>query len=193
MKKIVSLVLVLIVLLLCGSCFDSTWPYSYEFSTQEEFANIMKTEVDKYDENWDFHLYKWGDSEPTNLRILTTFKGLGRFPTVIFDGLYMNLTRQIEPYGDVFITVTVNVESISDESKEIYVDYQIGEYTFEFWDSTSSANEVDYYAYYITDTYTVMFTQRLSDATSLKEKGYTVDNFLSYLPEILDGKYSLSL
>ena len=105
----------------------------------------------------------------------------------------MNLTRQIEPYGDIFITVTVSVESISDESKEIYVDYQIGEYTFEFWDSTSSANEVDYYAYYITDTYTVSFTQRLSDATSLKEKGYTVDTFLSYLPEILDGKYSLSL
>ncbi|MBQ8726776.1 MAG: hypothetical protein IJY84_06725 [Clostridia bacterium] len=193
MKKIISLFLVLIILCLCGACFNSSWPNSFDFTTQEDFANIMKTEVDKYDENFDFHLYKWGDSEPTNLSILTTFKGLGRFPTVIFDGIYMDLTREVETYGEITITVICAIESLSDESKERWVDYIIDGYAFEFWDSTSSEKGIDYMAYYITDTYSVSFRQGVGDATSLKEKGYTVDTFLSYLPEILNGKYSLSL
>lgn len=193
MKKTVSLVLVLIVLFSCVSCIKVSYPCSFEFYSQEEFANIMGTKVDEYDKNWDFHLYKWKDVEPTDMAILGRVKGSGRKNKVFFEGLSMTLSRQDEIYGNISIRVYIDLESISDFTKEISVDYLIGGYALEFWDNTSSANEVDYDAYYITDTYTVRFHQTVEDATSLKEKGYTVDNFLSYLPEILEGKYSLSL
>ena len=193
MKKIISLFLVLIIFCLCGSCIKVSYPCTFEFCSQEEFSNIMGTKVDEYDENWDFHLYKWKDVEPTDMTIWGRVKGSGRKNKVIFEGLSMTLSRQDEIYGNISIKVFVYLESISDFTKEISVDYLIDGYALEFWDNTSSANEVDYDAYYITDTYTVTFQQTIEDATSLKEKGYAVDTFLSYLPEILENKYQLSL
>ena len=194
MKKIITLILTAIILFSCVSCFKSDQQYSYSFKTQEEFASIMKKKIDRYDENFDFHFYKWGDNMPEGMYIIAQTSGYAISPIVTFDSIVGYLTNVDEKFGK--ITIKCFVSGISGFSGEFpaiqdyLVDMVVGGYNLKVYSRSGSPDALAFIAFYVTENYVVKFG---SEEPAFNGEDYTVQDFLSYIPEILENKYQLSL
>lgn len=192
MKKIISLMLSVVLSFCAVSCGGLSQEYSFEFE-EETFASVLKEKIDKYDENWDFHLYKWGNEKPTGLQM--TVKATGstykRFHTLMSISMYVH--HNDEKFGKLEIRITYSLDQ-RPQSKEDFYDCFVGGYDFQVQSRFVDVySRMDYSAYYYTENGRVWFWQSLHESSVAHKNGYTVDNFLSYLPEILKSKYQLNV
>ena len=194
MKKIIALIFTVTILFSCVSCFKSDYQYSRSFKTQEEFANIMKKDIDRYDENFDFHFYKWGDNMPEGMMIIAQTSGYVISPIVTFESILGYLTNVDEKFGK--ITIKCVVSDISRFTAELpiiqdnLVDMVVEGYNLKVWSWSGSPDALAFKAFYVTENYVVKF---VSEEPAFNGEDYTVQDFLSYIPEILENKYQLSL
>ena len=194
MKKIITVILTAIILFSCVSCFNfkSDYQYSRSFKTQEEFANIMKKDIDRYDENFDFHFYKWGDSR-SSMSIIGQSSGTIFNPIITFEGILLRLYTMDEKFGQI----NINCMIMDDEKflnefitmQSYWKDVVVDGYTFKCYDKTTGDS---FRAHYITENYVVDFCV-MGDWDLLIEKGYTSGDFLSSLPIILESKQQLKI
>lgn len=191
MKKIIALIFTVIILFSCVSCFKSDYQYSRSFKTQEEFANIMKKDIDRYDENFDFHFYKWGDSEPLTM-IIGQSSGTIFNPIITFESILIRLTNVDEKFGQINIDCMImDDEKFLNEfitMQSYWKDVVVDGYTFKCYDRKTES----FRAHYITENYVVDFCV-MDDWDILIEKGYTRDDFLSTLSLILESKQQLKI
>lgn len=196
MKKIITLILTAIIFCSCVSCFKSDYQYSRSFNTQEEFASIMKKDITRYDENFDFHFYKWGDSMPETMMIIAQTSGYAISPIVTFESILTRLINVDEKFGK--ITIQCVVSDISRFTAELsiiqdyLVDIVIEGYNLKVYSSLGTPDTLGFKAFYVTENYVVVFTL-LGDRKALEDNGYTSGDFLSCLPIILESKQQLKI
>ena len=191
MKKIIALIFTVIILFSCVSCFKSDQYYSYSFKTQEEFASIMKKDITRYDEDFDFHFYKWGDNMPETMHINAQTSGSVFKPIITFDAISLLLTNVDENFGTITIWCSIADDEKFFKTSLTCEDFVVNGYAIKY--SRGDENEIESFcAYYIAENYVVEFAL-YRDKKNLIDKGYTRDDFLSCLPVILESKQQLKL
>ena len=198
MKKIISLILSLVMLLgLCSSCKVEPISESFEFKNSSEFWKILKTKVNFYDEDVDYHLYKWGDNAPTEARIVVWI-GESSIKYRAFNNISMTLNLKDDKFGDLTMIVNYFKEDERDFSNyedgrdfSNYQDYTSGGYQFKYLDENYSTTVSNYRAYYKDGPWSVTFFQRVYKTSVAGQNNYSVEDFLSHIPSILASKYKL--
>lgn len=183
-----------VVLSFCAvSCGGLSQQYSFEFE-EETFASVLNEKVDKYDENWDFHLYKWGNEKPTGLQMTVKATGSMNKPVHTLISIEMILNREDSKFGLLKMGVSYHLGQGGYFNGEEIFDVSIYGYDFKIQTySNESSSSIIYTGYYQTQVYRVVFTQQVDEDSMAYKNGYTVENFITYLPEILDSKYPLTL
>ena len=189
MKKIISLILSLVMLLgLCSSCKVEPISESFEFKNSSEFWKILKTKVNFYDEDVDYHLYKWGDNAPTEARIVVRI-GESSIKYRAFNNISMTLNLKDDKFGD--LTMIVNYFKEDGRYFPNYQDYTSGGYQFKYLDENYSTTVKKYRAYYKDGPWTVTFFQVVYKTSVAGQNNYSLEDFLSHIPSILASKYKL--
>lgn len=197
MKKIILLFLVLIMLFLFGSCKETNVagkPCYIPFNGEQDFSETMKREVEVYDENGYYHLYKWGDNLPknTNIRVIQT--GTLIKPIHTFDGMSMFLSCEDETFGslsmEIMYCITYKTGGFENFEEQTYGRYNL---KIRCEDLTENMQRVDYEGVYLTGSYVVLFTQHVSITSKAYINGYGKEDFISCMANILDSKQELTL
>ena len=190
MKKIIALILTIITLLVSVvACKAGNIIYSYDFTTSNEFWRIMNDKTDYYDKVSDYYLYKWGGNLPIQQRVITKKETVGSKKYWTFDRIYMTLTYQNAKFGELTMVVEYFVKDVYKVSD--YKVYTNGGYEIKYVDKNYSTTVFDYYAYYYEGSCLVKFYQRVYKTSVAGQNNYSVEDFLSHIPSILDSKYKL--